>query len=136
MTTIPSRRAILAGAAAVPALSLSAIDPIFAAIQKHRAAEAAYVQASEDCEPSWRGPITEETYRLEEMVGELGQKSHEQYKALLSVTPTTVAGVAALLFHICKYEMQYNGGPWENANEDVRELGFKLLYRVSAVLNA
>ena len=46
MTATSTRRAVLAGAAAIPALSLPVIaqsDPIFAAIKRHREAESAYV---------------------------------------------------------------------------------------------
>jgi hypothetical protein len=47
-----NRRAVLAGTAALPALAIipatvlgAAADPIFAAIEKHRQAEAAYIAA-------------------------------------------------------------------------------------------
>src|SRR5450759_1093799 len=51
MTMTTSRRAVLAGAAALPALSLPAlaipaqVDPVFAAIEYHRQIEATYVAA-------------------------------------------------------------------------------------------
>jgi len=55
MTTTTSRRAVLAGAATMPALAVPAIataaepDPIFAAIERHRSAWAALESHCGDC---------------------------------------------------------------------------------------
>jgi hypothetical protein len=58
MTATSTRRAVLAGAAAIPALSLPAIaapDPIFAAIESHRQAESAYASAGDEIDEGASG---------------------------------------------------------------------------------
>ncbi|HEV8466437.1 MAG TPA: hypothetical protein VGQ63_15725 [Pseudolabrys sp.] len=74
MHTVSTRRAILAGAAAVPPLSLPAIadedDPIFAAIESHRIAEAAFAASCSD-----------------EQLNTNGRKSWKLYGALLATEP-------------------------------------------------
>jgi hypothetical protein len=91
-----SRRAILAGAAAVPALALPAVaasdstnpDPIFAAIDAHRAAVNDINLQEEDDEIDRHADIESEV---------LGH--------LLGVTPTSLAGVLGL----SRYAAELNG---------------------------
>ncbi len=94
-----NRRALVAGAAALPAIAIPAMateaDPIFAAIQAHRDAWTALGVALKR-EPE---PPTSETEAL--AAWERGQgAAHEIYDAaeedLFAITPTTLAGLRAL----------------------------------------
>jgi hypothetical protein len=121
--TTSTRRAILAGAAALPALSLPAIagtDPIFAAIENHRRADGA-CGAAEPCE--------------DEMMNELCDVAAKAYAALLALTPTTVAGATAVLLYVTKHENRW--APWtENWGDQYVAAGHDFLPRVAAVLEA
>jgi hypothetical protein len=133
-----SRRAILAGAAAIPALSLPAIacepDPIFAAIETHRSAELAYLTACDH--PVIRESLHHpELEALEEHVHELCHESNDCYADLLATTPTTVAGCSALLRHIERHEHEYDStGLFGNCTDEVKENGNDVLSRIAAVL--
>src|SRR5262245_57842215 len=125
ITSTSTRRSILAGAAGViPALSLPALaetDPIFAAIERHRLAEAAYVQA----------------FHIDDRAfGELGDESHGHFAALLRVTPTTAAGCAAALLHLSQYAAEYGDGLFGNCRDEVALAGNEWLARVAAVLES
>jgi len=121
MTTITSRRSILAGAAAVPALSLpafAAVDPIFAAIEKHRLADARYVKSFEPHEAAVdRGEIAE----FEE----------------ITARPTTAAGCAAILRHVEQYEATLHPeGLFSDWRDDIASAGRNLLSRIATALES
>jgi hypothetical protein len=87
--TSKSRRAVLAGmasaaalpiAAAVPTIAEATTDPIFAAIDAFRRADAEYM--------AHEGP--------EDIPDELGDRQWDAYKAVLRTRPTTPAGLVAL----------------------------------------
>jgi hypothetical protein len=87
-----NRRAILAGAATLPAMSIPAFaepDPIFAAIEAHRRADAAYCAACEADVP--------------EIAMDAAWAAADK---LLNIRPTTVAGVAALLRYLYEFEKE------------------------------
>jgi len=136
MPATTSRRAVLAGAAAIPALSLPAIaqaDPTFAAIERHRLAERAYVDAWKGIDP---GLETEEAERLKQRAQKLGKESWKQYAALLQVTPTTTAGCAAALLYINQHTAEYGIGPFDNNADEIQKSGNEWLSRVAVVLQA
>src|SRR4051794_15581472 len=94
-----NRRALVAGAATLPAISLPAMadptDPIFVAIQAHRDAWTALGVALKG-EPE---PLTSETEALAAWERR-EEAAHEIYDAaeedLFAITPTTLAGLRAL----------------------------------------
>jgi hypothetical protein len=91
-------------------------DPIFAAIERHRIAEAAYLSAS---------LISEDT------------DHHDQwnsYAALLAFTPTTIAGCAALLRYVEDQEAIAGAGLFDECSDPVNSAGHRLLSRVAAAL--
>jgi hypothetical protein len=86
-TPIRSRRAVLAGiasaaalpiAAGIPTTAAATADPIFAAIDAHRRADAACLAVDGD------------------IPDELGDQCHEAYLAVVRTRPVTPAGLAAL----------------------------------------
>jgi hypothetical protein len=122
MTTTTTRRAILAGAAALPALAIipamavdaAGVDPIFAAIERHRQIEAAFAasgKASGNCSD------------------ELGEAEYKAYVGLVTMTPTTLAGCAALLRYLEAHERSRDR-PALFANQR------DLLSRIAAMLDA
>ena len=121
MTATSTRRAVLAGAAALPALSLPATaaetDPIFAAIESHRTAEAIYAASHSD-----------------EQLNTNGRISWKLYGTLLATAPTTIAGCAALLRHVEIHEASYGRSLYEDCGEPVCSNGHQLLSRIAAIL--
>jgi len=95
-----SRRAILAGAAAGPALAFPAgiippePDPILAAIEKHRRA---WSMASEG---------------NEEAAQEFDRLCESLDAALVNISPTTIGGVAAILAYAAEFVTNYDGAGW------------------------
>ena len=91
-----SRRAILAGAAALPALAMPAIasatvDPIFAVIEHHRQKEAAFSAAllvDEDSDDDANDALAE----------------------LVETTPTTLAGCVAVLIYVDNHTREAGSG--------------------------
>ena len=103
MTTQTTRRAALVGAAALPAMSLPAMpgtDPVFAAIEKYRAAKRAFMARCDyerDLEESGckltPAPNDHRTPEIAAIV-----KLHIAARAELAKTaPTTLAGMVAYL---------------------------------------
>jgi len=134
MTTTQTRRAILAGAAAIPALSLPAIaaerDPIFAAIERHRKAEAAYREFGR----SFADKTGPEVEALEKQFAELGEVSNRLITELVAMTPATVGGCAALLRHLDEYATAYECQMFADWN--FAAPASTLLARTAAVLDA
>jgi len=99
MHTASTRRAILAGAAAAPPLSLPAIadedDPIFAAIEAHRAAFIPEMRAARFAGSLRTG--TKEFAAAHSAWDELGESLFAKEETLLNTVPETTAGVFALL---------------------------------------
>ena len=94
MTTL-TRRGLVAGTAALPALSSSALavhDPAFAAIARHREAYAAHAKLFN----RWDGRNQDPPAALARAAGNAEAKA---LNALLGTTPTTLAGAVAL----CRY---------------------------------
>jgi hypothetical protein len=91
-----NRRTILAGAAALPAMSISALgantepDPIYAAIQRYRDTYGAH------------GKVLEVAY-------DPVNADYEAREALLEIQPKTIAGAAALL----RYSWEFSEQPGE-----------------------
>jgi hypothetical protein len=122
LTRTSTRRAILIGAAAVPALSLPVIaaepDPVFAAIERHRIAETAF-----------RG-----SGQSDDELNERGSMSWKLYCELLATGPTTVAGCSALSRHIEAYEAYYDRLLYADCGEPVCSKGDRILSRIAGAL--
>ena len=65
-------------------------DPIFTAIKRHRISEAAFIAAPE------------------REMDKYAMERREAYVALLSLTPTTIAGCAALLRYVEEHAAKYD----------------------------
>jgi hypothetical protein len=110
MPTTTTRRAILAGAAGVPALAVPAIatepDPIFAAIEAHKAAWRAYVDFIRA--PAYAG-VVQVPPDLEQRAGELLDEVHRVAETILDVRPMTVGGVISLLDYLYECDREVDG---------------------------
>jgi hypothetical protein len=147
MTTTTTRRAILAGAAALPALSLPAIatpaqgDPIFEAIEKHRKLNAAHVAACEATVPfseASGGKRTPAIEAMEDHAGHCCEIAASALSELLALTPATIAGCAALLRHIENItgkESFDQGGLFQDFCDEIEEPAKTLLSRVAVTLD-
>jgi hypothetical protein len=126
-----NRRAVMTGVAAaavMPAGTLVAAgaDPIFAAIEKHRQIEAAYVAACNE-------PIQQTS---EDRVFELCHRSSAALVALVALTPTTLAGCAALLRYLEAHEEAYDRAAMLDDHNHAKEAARDLLSRIAAMLEA
>lgn len=164
MTTTTSRRAVLAGTAtalaAGAAVNLAAIvaakadlsprgemsDPIFAAIERHRAAVLRWLEALEVYGVMRRGDHGYEDARLKE--SEAGDDQSEAAETLIETVPTTFAGILALT----EYLAAYNAGgvklstrkglhssvhDWPAIEEDGIEItGFAFVNTIASALKA
>ena len=90
-----NRRAILAGTAALPAIVIPAAaqcvlapDPVFAAIEAHKAAQAAFVAAIDAAGPHDDPPAS------------FNHVEADAARAMILTVPTTLPGLAALVAHI------------------------------------
>jgi hypothetical protein len=112
MTTTTSRRAILAGIAAAPALAASAIaltgpetDPIFTAIERHKVAfrisqEAGRIQCH-TVDVKWAPEYDPVRWKaVQEASSAADATAAAAANALTTVRPTTMAGVLALIRHV------------------------------------
>jgi hypothetical protein len=116
-TTIPTRRALLAGAPAVAAAAVAGhypaiaavgeTDPIFAVIAEHQAAMTAYWNACKACAESLD---CDEDEHLEKVVDETHDAHWDAHEKLFVCHPTTLAGVAALLAHLAKPDYGHDPG--------------------------
>jgi hypothetical protein len=144
MTTTTSRRAILAGAACIPALAVlpataiapaAAADPIFAAIERHREAEAAFAGAYDNAAYRNATRSTPATDAIEERADELGGAANNLYVDLVTMTPTTPAGCAALLRHIEAHERANGVNAILDNHERAGLAARDLLSRLAAMLD-
>jgi len=144
MTTKQSRRAVLVGAAALPALAIlpaaalssPAADPIFAAIEGHRQAEAAFAGAYDNEEYRNSKHSTPATDALEERAGELGDAANKLYVDLVTMTPATLAGCAALLRHMEAHERSYDRAALLANHNHTRVGARDLLTRIAKLIDA
>jgi hypothetical protein len=81
---------------AVPAPLVA--DPIFAAIEAHRAAYGAYVAICEECVPDY---TSDEKYMAR--ARRAPDEEWEAFHAMRSTVPTTPAGIAALLTYAAEH---------------------------------
>jgi hypothetical protein len=131
MSDSSTRRAVLAGAAALPALSVPAIaagpDPIFAAIERHRQLEAAHISGLSDIFD--RDVEAQSNERCSQSFHALGE--------LVAMTPTTPAGCAAVLRYVEDYTRSYReGGLFTDYRDDVKRPASDFLSRIAATLEA
>jgi hypothetical protein len=120
-TPIRSRRAVLAGiasaaalpiAAAIPASANATADPAFALTAQKRVADVAHcvaidVQAEAESRYGFSSP---EAWDASERSQEMCWRAHEVDWKLATTTPTTLAGVAAVLRFANQIEDE--GGEW------------------------
>jgi hypothetical protein len=136
MTTTTSRRSVIVGTAALPALAMPAIassasDPIFAAIERHRQIEAAYVAA---CNEPIGDEATEQA--TEARVNGHCHGSSNALGELVAMTPTTVAGCAAVLRYLETHEQSYDEAILlDNHSDNVSVPAQNLLSRIAATLD-
>lgn len=111
-TTNPSRRLFLASA---PAAALLAghvaplvIDPIFAAIERRRATDAAFAAAAAYADTAAANQegreVTDEDRAAEDVAYD---EDAEVLAALLATTPTTRAGMRALIEYVREYDTPF-----------------------------
>jgi len=107
-----SRRTLVSTAAALPALSIPALasvepDPIYAALDRCRRAEADVEAAAELIGKNHKNWPVDKTVRAEDQLTELSGISQRAFTDLVCMTPTTVTGCAALLRHVQEHENRY-----------------------------
>ena len=102
MNTFMSRRLMIAGAASlpvaamIPAAALAAEpDPIFAAIEKHRAATKVVVDTKD-----------------EEDLVDACHVQDDAAEEMVSVEPTTLAGVMTLLRYVTEHDVAFSHQDW------------------------
>jgi hypothetical protein len=164
MTNKQTRRAILAGAAALPALAiipaaaLAAVDndPIFAAIAWHKAAYLASMAASRiqcntvdvEFSPEY-DPIKCEAAQDAAWAANADADADDAAEALATIRPTTIAGLLALMHHVEQFnagafaldiDLEWRSAPmhWP-AHDDESEIdlfGYSILANVRTALAA
>jgi hypothetical protein len=144
MTNKQSRRAILAGAASIPALAIipaaavaaADVDPIFAAIERHREAEAAFAGAYDNDLIRNSKHSTPATDALEARADELGDAANKLYVDLVGMTPASLAGCAALLRYLESREQSYGVYALLANHNHAKIPARDLLSRIAAMLDA
>jgi membrane-bound ClpP family serine protease len=138
MKSQTTRRAVLASVASLPALAIipatalgTAADPIFAAIERHRQIEAAYVAACNE-------PIDEAKEQAREArVVKLSHRSSDALGDLVAMTPTTLTGSAAVLRYLETHEKAYDAPALlDNHSDNVSVPARNLLSRIAATLES
>lgn len=149
MTATSTRRAVLAGAACLPVLSVEGLattaDPIFAAIDKHKIAFLLYLRTGrvqfnmEDAAPEYEA--------AQKAASTATDASREAACALTTIMPATMGGVLALL----TYVEQFNAGnfaldaDWRSAafcwpadvdDNDIDLFGYEVLANVRRALES
>src|SRR6516165_1683785 len=112
MTTKLSRRSALAALASTaaatasgPVQAIAEPDPIFALIERHRAASDAYSAGVSAYGRAEEQKLPDEMIQAEEQVPAASTARKESIEDLLSTEPTTIAGIAAVLDYV-------NEPPW------------------------
>ena len=116
-----SRRAILAGAASVPALAspaafasaTAAVDPIYAAIEAHRTAN---FEFHDD-----ENIVDEDHPQYEDEMWRLSDATEAAAVNLCDVQPTTIAGAIALLNYYAEVMVSHDGEDWPVELEDKQD---------------
>src|SRR5579864_2069349 len=103
-TPIRSRRAVLAGIAASTAmpsalLAMAAPDPIYAAIERHKAAGAAWDEVV-SVRANYDEADDDETQRLQDAAAEAWEPCEQAAIDLLNTAPTTLAGIVTAIQYI------------------------------------
>ena len=112
MTTNTTRRAVMAGLAAAPVAGLPAIagavagnDPIFAAIERHKAAWSAFLPTcdlTDEVRAKKEGREVTQTDRAAHEAA--GDAEIEALEALVETAPTTKAGARATIEWLNEYD--------------------------------
>jgi len=131
-----NRRAVLAGTAALPALTLPAIafpaqaDPIFAAIEEHRRLDAA-------CNAAFAAIARKENAQAEEFASDRQEEAYDQMAEILAMTPTTAAGCIAMLRYLGEFMQNSENecAPFHDWEEHLSEPAATLLSRIAAALD-
>lgn len=160
-----SRRSLLIGAAAVPVLAAPSIsqaeaaDPIFAAIERHRATYRRRLECgrvrSGTVDAKWSPDYDEPVYLAVETADKAAIKqSNDAAFALTTIPPTTIAGVLALARHVEAFNAgafclepdadstvaDWQSGPcfWPNmpGEDDIDVFGYALLANMRRALEA
>jgi hypothetical protein len=115
---LPTRRAALSALAGIPALAIlpaaaraapTAVDPIFAAIKRHKIAEAAYVATLNPIdEVQAREQGREITQDNRDAYVAAGQASEDILAELLTTVPLSAAGARAALEYLIGYDDGYH----------------------------
>jgi hypothetical protein len=143
MTSKTSRRAVLAGAAALSDLSLPALaipaqaDPVFAAIEEHRRlktiSDAAFFAVPKGGDEG----LTDEIAKAEDYAGDRDDEASDQLADILAMTPTTAAGCIAMLRYLGAHMKDSENGcaPFYGWTNKLSEPGKTLLSRIAAALD-
>jgi hypothetical protein len=139
-----SRRAVLAGIAAAPALVAPALaltgagpDPIFAAIKRHKASYAAFghfLELKDKFEDEHgrehASPEHEEWQRREDEACDAESSATTE---MVATVPTTIAGVVALLRYVDEAHAGGNKLLYDETFEDLISTTVSALDRIGAV---
>jgi hypothetical protein len=121
-TLIPSRRAVLAGIATAPALAAPALalssgapDPIFAAIERHRAAAEAYTAGVDEQAELETADVPDDDPRWEDferrfkvIFGQLNKTGRQLFEA-----PMSIAGLVTLVEYM-EEQRRAGNGSWDD----------------------
>jgi hypothetical protein len=119
---VPMEKAALRGSPMPPpALTPPEPDPIFAAIERHRKAWAAYSEAALVADrleaPTLHGkPAKPGHLEAEAEFDRANDETEEAVAALIDTSPTTIAGAGALLRHVSEHDGQ--GNTFDHDDED------------------
>ena len=160
--TTTTRRTVLAGAAALPALAAPSIvqastDPIFALIERHKAAYRRHMECGQvasgttsyELAPDYDAAVLA---TAEAAAQAAFKASHAAAFALTKIQPTTIAGVLALLQHVDAFnsgafylepdreiiDWQSNPAEWPavTGQDDIDMFGYALLSNVRRAVAA
>lgn len=109
---LKSRRAALGALAHLPALAIlpaaaaiAPVDPIFAAIERHRAAFALYADLCARTDEAAAEQEGREITQVErEAFATAGVDETESRDALIATAPTTIAGLRTAIDHLVKFD--------------------------------
>jgi hypothetical protein len=110
------------------------IDPAIEAVERYKKAQAAYFEFGQSF--AHETHPTPEVEALEKTFTELGEKSCDALYEMLSTTPTTVAGCAALLRQIEAFQIGYDEPIFSDWRGDISVAVRNLLSRIAATLEA
>ena|SRR5262245_9132226 len=111
---------------------MTATDPAIAAVERYKKAQVAYFEFGQSF--AHETHLTPEV--AEKAFTELGEKSCDALYEMLSTTPTTVAGCAALLRQIEAFQIGYDEPIFSDWRGDISVAVRNLLSRIAATLEA